>query len=78
MTRELSPAQWDAFVAAHSRGDVVSATVTRTLPFGCLVETVEGVPGLLRNAGTPAVGDRVEARIEAIDPAEHRISLLGS
>jgi ribosomal protein S1 len=77
MTRELSSHEWEDFVAQHSRGDVVTATVTRTLPFGCLVETVEGVRGLLRKAGTPVVGDRVEARIEAIDPDERRVSLVG-
>ncbi|NES16420.1 MULTISPECIES: hypothetical protein [Micromonospora] len=31
-------------------GDVVAATVTKVLPFGVLVETPAGVPGLVRGA----------------------------
>jgi ribosomal protein S1 len=77
MTRELSSFEWDAFVDGHALGDVVPLTVTKALPFGCLVETVEGVPGLLREAGPARVGDPMVGRIEAIDPARHRIGLIG-
>jgi ribosomal protein S1 len=31
-------------------GDVVAATVTKVLPFGVLVETTAGVPGLVHPA----------------------------
>jgi ribosomal protein S1 len=72
MTSEPTP--WDSFVAAYRVGDTVSVTVTRTLPFGCLIEATAGVPGLLKSTGAQP-GDRIQARIETIDPDRHRISV---
>jgi len=66
---------WDAFAARRVPGDVVAVTVTRSLPFGALVETSEGVPGLLRGVPDLPVGHRIRARIEVLDPAEQRVSL---
>jgi ribosomal protein S1 len=71
------PTPWDAFVATHTIGDTVDVTVTRTLPFGCLIEASHGIPGLLKSTG-PQTGDRVQARIETIDPANHRISVTAA
>lgn len=75
MTRATSG--WERFAAAYSPGDVVAVTVTRTMPFGCLMEAADGAPGLLQTAGTPRVGERVEGRIEALDADRRRISLTG-
>ncbi|GIG91552.1 hypothetical protein [Plantactinospora endophytica] len=77
MTRTNTPADWDDFLLRHTVGDAVAVTVTRTLPFGALVETVEGIPGLLWKAGPVDVGARVEARLDAIDPVQRRVSLVG-
>jgi len=55
-------------------GDVLRATVTKTLPFGSLVES-EGVPGLLTGRTDLSVGDRVEAHIGALDPDRRRFSM---
>ena len=71
-----SARDWAAFTAAHGPGDVVAVTVTRSLPFGALVETTEGVPGLLRDVRDLLVGEPVSARIDVLDAAEQRISLL--
>ena len=67
-------AAWTAFVARHAVGDVIQATVTRTLPFGSLVES-EGVPGLLIGRTDLAIGAGVEAPIGALDPDRHRFSM---
>ncbi len=79
MTREhphtLRPdAAWTAFVAQHAVGDVIRATVTKTLPFGSLVES-DGVPGLLIGRTDLAIGAGVEAPIGALDPDRHRFSM---
>ena len=85
MTRENPHAQdpsdetpgataWRAFIARHAVGDVLRATVTKTLPFGSLVES-EGVPGLLTGRADLAVGDRVEAHLGALDPDRRRFSM---
>jgi small subunit ribosomal protein S1 len=78
MTREdphtLQPdAAWTAFVARHAVGDVIQVTVTRSLPFGSLVEA-EGVPGLLIGPDL-AIGAGVEAPIGALDPDRRRFSM---
>ncbi|MGI5152611.1 hypothetical protein ACQEVC_40605 [Plantactinospora sp. CA-294935] len=78
LTRTNTPAGWDDFLGRHAVGDAVAVTVTRTLPFGALVETVEGVPGLLWKAGPVDVGTRLEARLDAIDPIQRRVSLVGA
>jgi predicted RNA-binding protein with RPS1 domain len=47
-------------------GDVVAATVTKVLPFGVLVETPAGVPGLVRRARIEA-GTLVDVRVSEFD-----------
>jgi len=79
MTREdphtLQPdAAWTAFGARHAVGDVIQVTVTRSLPFGSLVEA-EGVPGLLIGRTDLAIGAGVEAPIGALDPDRRRFSM---
>ena len=68
---EQSRARWKAFATNHSPGDRVRATVTRTLPFGSLVE-VEGIPGLLTGTGNVTVGDGVDGSIVALDEERQR------
>ena len=47
-------------------GDVVAATVTKVLPFGVLVETTAGVPGLVHPAQAQ-VGTVVRVRVHEFD-----------
>jgi ribosomal protein S1 len=67
---------WDSFVERHQVGDTVAVTVTNALPFlGCLVEASDGVPGLLKGIRLRP-GERVRARIDAIDTELRRISVV--
>ncbi|HWO64324.1 MAG TPA: hypothetical protein VNO31_30255 [Umezawaea sp.] len=47
-------------------GDVIAVSVTKVLPFGVLVETPAGVPGLVRSA-TAEVGQVVDVRVVEFD-----------
>lgn len=47
-------------------GDVIAVSVTKVVPFGVLVETPAGVPGLVRSA-TYAVGEVVNVRVVEFD-----------
>ena len=47
-------------------GDVIAATVTKVLPFGVLVETSAGVPGLMRS-GPVELGAVLSVRVDEFD-----------
>jgi ribosomal protein S1 len=66
---------WASFAAQHEAGDVVTVAVTWALPFGALVETVDGIPGLLRGRPGLSVGRTLDARIDAMDATEKRVAL---
>lgn len=66
---------WDQFIATHTVGDLVHATVTGRLPIGALVEITAGVGGILLGAHL-APGSHAAARIKEIDHANRRMSLL--
>ena len=66
---------WESFSGRHAAGDLITVTVTRALPFGCLVDAGDGVPGLLHGVTGPQPGERVSARIGALDPQRQRVSL---
>ena len=51
-------------------GDVVTATVTKSLPFGVLVEYA-GMPGLVKGVES-APGDQVSLRVIEFDSAQRR------
>jgi len=53
-------------------GDLVTATVTKTVPFGVLVESA-GVPGLVRGA-QDAPGTELGLRVLEYDSAQQRFS----
>jgi predicted RNA-binding protein with RPS1 domain len=55
-------------------GDVVAVTVTKVLPFGVLVETQAGVPGLVRS-GKAEVGTVVDVRVQEFDGQRFAASL---
>ncbi|MGI5127890.1 hypothetical protein ACQEVB_13855 [Pseudonocardia sp. CA-107938] len=47
-------------------GDVIAVRVTKVLPFGVLVETSTGVPGLMR-PGRVELGAVVDVRVDEFD-----------
>lgn len=49
-----------------SAGDRVTTVVTKTLPFGALVEAVDGTPGLVTGLSGVAVGASVEVRVDGV------------
>jgi ribosomal protein S1 len=54
-------------------GDVLDAVVTKSLPFGALVETTAGVPGLVHGAASD-VGTTVRVEVVGYDDVEKRFS----
>lgn len=52
-------------------GDLIEVTVTRNLPFGILVDTPAGVPGLVRGV-TVAIGETVRVRVVSYDVGRQR------
>lgn len=66
------PIAWDAFVTHTGR-------VTAVVPFGAFVEIAAGVVGLLptgAQTGTVNVGDTLTVRIDRLDAAKRRVSLI--
>jgi small subunit ribosomal protein S1 len=62
--------EWNEFLAEYGGGNVVSATVTKVLPFGALLEAAPGIHGLLSQADwvvEPRTGSTVSVRIANID-----------
>jgi ribosomal protein S1 len=57
-------------------GDVLRATVNKTVQFGALIEA-EGVPGVFTGTDKLWVGDSVQGRIGTLDQAKQRFSLIG-
>lgn len=83
-TEENNP--WRIFENKYKVDDVVEATVVSLMPFGAFAEIIPGVDGLIHNTqialkpvGNPAsvlkVGDKVTAKITAIDLEKNRVSL---
>lgn len=83
-TEENNP--WRIFENKYHVGDVVEATVVSLMPFGAFAEIIPGVDGLIHNTqialkpvGNPAsvlkIGDKVTAKITAIDLEKNRVSL---
>ena len=59
-------------------GDRLTATVTKTLPFGALVEAADGTPGLVKGLDRVAAGASVELSVDAFDAAENRFSAIAN
>jgi len=54
-------------------GDVIDVTVTAVKPFGSLVETRDGTPGLVRPAGG-APGADLRVTVTDVDQAQARFT----
>lgn len=83
-TEENNP--WKIFESKYKVEDVVDATIVSLMPFGAFAEIIPGVDGLIHNTqialkpvGNPAsvlkIGDKVTAKITAIDLEKNRVSL---
>lgn len=76
---QVSTAVWQEFLAVHGAGRAFDAVVTKVLPFGALVETAPGVPGLLpRGAWTsePEHGSTIAVRIATADVEQRRVRVV--
>jgi ribosomal protein S1 len=69
----LEGGEWTMSESTVKPGDTVRVTVTKVLPFGVLVETATGLPGLVKPVG-PQRGDVVSVTVTAVDDDEHRFS----
>ncbi|HKS44500.1 MAG TPA: S1 RNA-binding domain-containing protein [Amycolatopsis sp.] len=78
---EVSRAAWAEFLAQHGDGGVLSATVTKVLPFGALLEVAPGIGGLLpRSAWSaqPETGSTISVRIANLDVENRRMSFVAA
>jgi len=78
---------WEAFAAAHNKGDKVSGKIKSITDFGIFIGLEGGIDGLVHlsdiawnESGEEAVrrykkGEEVEALVLAVDPERERISL---
>ncbi len=85
--KQLQEDPWSVAARTFNMGDRVSGTVSRLIDFGAFVELMPGVDGLIhlselswnKRVRKPGdllkVGERVEAVILQVNPAERRISL---
>ena len=82
--RSMNP--WDKFMATYHVGDVANVRIVKLMTFGAFAEVVPGVDGLIhisqiadRRIDKPsdvlAEGDKVDAKIIAIDEDKKKISL---
>lgn len=83
-TEETNP--WNVFKTTYKAGDVVNVTIVSLMPFGAFAEIVPGVDGLIHcsqigrkfvpnPASVLKVGEKVDAKITAIDEEKNRVSL---
>ncbi len=83
-TEENNP--WNIFEKSYKVEDIIDATIVSLMPFGAFAEIIPGVDGLIHNTqiaakpvGNPAsvlkLGDKVTAKITAIDMERNRVSL---
>lgn len=84
--KQLQPQPWELAAEKYAVGDVVHGKVVRIVPFGAFVEVEKGIDGLVHvsqisheRIETPAsvlnVGDEVDAKIMALDPAAKKMNL---
>ncbi len=84
--KQLQPQPWDLVSGKYAEGDVVDGKVVRITPFGAFVEVEKGVDGLvhvsqisydwLENPTSAlSIGQEVQAKILALDPAAKKMSL---
>ena len=84
--KQLQPQPWDLAAEKYAEGDVVHGKVVRIVPFGAFVELEKGVDGLVHVSQIThewlenptdalSIGEEVDAKILAFNPAERKITL---
>ena len=84
--KDLTPSEWEGFVATHRPGDTVRGKVTRFTNFGVFVELGEGLEGLChiselsddhvdRPESIAEMGQEMDFKILRIDQADQKIGL---
>jgi 4-hydroxy-3-methylbut-2-enyl diphosphate reductase len=83
-TEETNP--WKIFTDTYSEGDVAEVTIVSVLTFGAFAQIIPGVDGLIHisqiadkkiadTASEVKVGEKVQAKIVAIDAENKKVSL---
>ncbi len=84
--KQLQPQPWDLAAEKYAEGDIVHGKVVRIVPFGAFVELERGIDGLVHVSqishewlenptSVLTIGEEVDAKILAFNPAEHKITL---
>jgi predicted RNA-binding protein with RPS1 domain len=84
--RQILPDPWNEIGEKYKEGDVITGSVTRTVPFGAFVQVAGGVEGIIPNVEMPrgrggkggppiAVGDEVEVKVLSVRPEERKMTL---
>lgn len=84
--KQLQPQPWDLAAEKYAEGDIVHGKVVRIVAFGAFVELEKGVDGLVHVSqishewldnptSVLAIGQEVDAKILAFNPAEKKITL---
>jgi len=84
--KQLQPQPWDLVAEKYAVGDVVHGKVVRIVAFGAFVEVEKGIDGLVHVSqishewlenptSVLSIGQEVDAKVLAIDPAARRLTL---
>lgn len=84
--RQILPDPWAEIADRYKEGDVITGTVTRTVPFGAFVQVEGGVEGIIPNNEMPrgrgakgvppvAVNDEVTVKVIGLRPEERKMTL---
>lgn len=84
--KQLQPEPWDLAAEKYAEGDTVRGKVVRIVPFGAFVELDKGIDGLVHVSqiahewlenptSVLSIGEEVEAKVLAFNPAERKITL---
>jgi len=82
--KQLKPDPWDKFCERYKPGDFISGSVIKILPFGILLEIVNGIDALLHQSEMPenqrnlenySLEDTFEVKIKSIDRDTRRIGV---
>ncbi len=84
--KQLQPQPWDLAAEKYHEGDIVHGKVVRIVSYGAFVELEKGIDGLVHVSqishewldnptSVLSIGEEVDAKILAFNPAEKRITL---
>ena len=84
--KQLQPQPWELAAEKYAEGDIVHGKVVRIVPFGAFVELDKGIDGLVHVSQIThewlenptdilKIGEEVDAKILAFNPAEKKITL---